>query len=89
MSGNNSSIFTAWNDNGSDALIQLKAYYAIQRGILVVAARAWSGTYNPSYNNAILSDLVNIVSSKTLGQNLNRRLSSNGCIFGLIFLWIR
>ena len=89
MSGNKGFILATWNDNGPDASTQLEAYYTVQRGILVVASRAWSGACGPSIDDVTLSDSVDFLSSEAPGQNFDRRLPSNGSISGPIFSWVR
>ncbi|KAI8625051.1 glycoside hydrolase family 20 protein [Xylariaceae sp. FL1651] len=72
--GNKGAILAAWNDNGPDASTQLEAYYAIRRGIPLVAARAWSGSHGPSVWVETLDPSIEFLSSHAPGQNLNRQL---------------
>lgn len=67
-SGNKGAILAAWNDNGPDATTQLEAYYAMRRGIPLIAARAWSG-------GVLLddTDALNYWADRAPGQNLDRR----------------
>ncbi|KAI1433993.1 putative beta-N-hexosaminidase [Xylaria sp. CBS 124048] len=73
--GNKGAIVAAWNDNGPDATTQLEAYYAIRRGIPLVAARAWSGSRGPAVDPATIDGSITYLASKAPGQNLDRRLS--------------
>ncbi|KAI1844372.1 hypothetical protein JX266_009466 [Neoarthrinium moseri] len=41
--GDRGAILAAWNDNGPDATTQLEAYYAMRKGIPLIAAKAWNG----------------------------------------------
>ncbi|KAJ5769744.1 uncharacterized protein N7511_001795 [Penicillium nucicola] len=67
-------ILAAWNDNGPDATTQLEAYYAIRDGIPVVASRAWSGNRGPRLEHAKLGTSMSLLTSRAVGQNLDRRL---------------
>ncbi|KAI0798369.1 putative beta-N-hexosaminidase [Xylaria sp. FL0064] len=67
-------ILAAWNDNGPDASTQLEAYYAIRRGIPLVAARAWSGTRGVPVEVGTIDESIDFLSARAPGQNLDRRL---------------
>ncbi|KAK8056336.1 beta-N-acetylhexosaminidase- variant 1 [Apiospora rasikravindrae] len=72
-SGNKGAILAAWNDNGPDATTQLEAYYAMRRGIPLVAARAWSGARGAQLDVATLDDSIDFLSAQAPAQNLDRR----------------
>ncbi|KAK8089136.1 hypothetical protein PG997_004097 [Apiospora hydei] len=72
-SGNKGAILAAWNDNGPDATTQLEAYYAMRRGIPLVAARAWSGARGAQLDVSTLDDSIDFLSAQAPGQNLDRR----------------
>ncbi|KAI1272098.1 putative beta-N-hexosaminidase [Xylaria sp. FL0933] len=72
--GNKGAILAAWNDNGPDASTQLEAYYAIRRGIPLVAARAWSGTRGMPVEASMIDESIDFLSARAPGQNLDRRL---------------
>jgi hexosaminidase len=67
-SGNKGAILAAWNDNGPDATTQLEAYYAMRRGIPLVAAKAWNGVPLTS-----TEDTLGYWADHAPGQNLDRR----------------
>lgn len=67
-------ITAAWNDNGPDPTTQLEAYYALRRGIPLVAARAWSGARGPPVNPATVSRTIDFLSPRVPGANLDRVL---------------
>lgn len=67
-------ILAAWSDNGPDATTQLEAYYAIRNGIPVVASRAWTGSRGLRLDERTLDNSLEILTSKAVGQNLNRNL---------------
>lgn len=71
--GNKGAILAAWNDNGPDATTQLEAYYAMRRGIPLVASRAWSGSRGPPLDLATVEDSIDLLSAQAPGQNLDRR----------------
>ncbi|KAI3320542.1 glycoside hydrolase family 20 protein [Xylariaceae sp. AK1471] len=71
---NKGAILAAWNDNGPDASTQLEAYYAIRRGIPLVAARAWSGSRGPAVEEGTAEASITFLSSQAPGQNLDRQL---------------
>ncbi|KAI1817633.1 glycoside hydrolase family 20 protein [Poronia punctata] len=73
---NKGAILAAWNDNGPDASTQLEAYYAMRRGIPLVAARAWSGKRGPSVKREKKQDSIAFLSTRAPGQNLDRRLDT-------------
>jgi hexosaminidase len=75
---NKGAIFAAWNDNGPDASTQLEAYYAIRRGIPLVAARAWSGSRGPLVQVDDLDETIDYFSPRVPGENLDRVISSGG-----------
>ncbi|KAK8082021.1 beta-N-acetylhexosaminidase- variant 1 [Apiospora saccharicola] len=70
--GNKGAILAAWNDNGPDAATQLEAFYAMRRGIPLVAARAWSGARGPQLDVSTLEASVDLLSAQAPGQNLDR-----------------
>ncbi|KAK8020992.1 glycoside hydrolase family 20 protein [Apiospora arundinis] len=70
---NKGAILAAWNDNGPDATTQLEAFYAMRRGIPLVAARAWSGARGPQLNVLTLDDSIDFLSTQAPGQDLDRR----------------
>ncbi|KAK5635940.1 hypothetical protein RRF57_011653 [Xylaria bambusicola] len=72
--GNKGAILAAWNDNGPDASTQLEAYYAMRRGISLVAARAWSGTRGPGIETSSINESISFLSARAPGQNLDRRI---------------
>ncbi|CAJ2510584.1 Uu.00g062090.m01.CDS01 [Anthostomella pinea] len=72
--GNRGAIMAAWNDNGPDATTQIEAYYAMRRGIPLVAARAWNGARDPSLEASTIDASIDFLSAKAPGQNLDRRL---------------
>ncbi|KAK8138680.1 hypothetical protein PG984_002060 [Apiospora sp. TS-2023a] len=71
--GNKGAILAAWNDNGPDATTQLEAFYAMRRGIPLVAARAWSGARGPQLDVSTLEASIDLLSAQAPGQNLDRR----------------
>ena len=71
--GNKGAILAAWNDNGPDATTQLEAYYAMRRGIPLVAARAWSGSRGGLLDMATVTESIDFLSAHAPGQNLDRR----------------
>ncbi|KAI1361387.1 putative beta-N-hexosaminidase [Xylaria arbuscula] len=73
--GNKGAILAAWNDNGPDASTQLEAYYAMRRGIPLVAARAWSGARGPGLEMGSVDDAVDFLSARAPGQNLDRKIA--------------
>ncbi|KAI5920855.1 putative beta-N-hexosaminidase [Camillea tinctor] len=68
-------IMAAWNDNGPDATTQLEAYYAMRRGIPLVAARAWSGARGALLDAATLNSAIEFLAARAPGQNLDRRIA--------------
>ncbi|KAI0125698.1 glycoside hydrolase superfamily [Xylariales sp. AK1849] len=72
-SGNRGAIMAAWNDNGPDATTQLEAYYAIRRGIPLVAARAWEGARGPALDVGTISQSIDFLSANAPSQNLDRK----------------
>ena len=70
---NKGAILAAWNDNGPDATTQLEAFYAMRRGIPLVAARAWSGARGPQLDVTVLDASIDFLSAQAPGQNLDRR----------------
>ncbi|KAI0966068.1 putative beta-N-hexosaminidase [Xylaria arbuscula] len=78
--GNKGAILAAWNDNGPDASTQLEAYYAIRRGIPLVAARAWSGTRPAKVDAGSIDESIEFLAAKAPGQNLDRRIPTEGII---------
>ncbi|KAI1121803.1 putative beta-N-hexosaminidase [Nemania abortiva] len=72
--GNKGAILAAWNDNGPDASTQLEAYYAMRRGIPLVAARAWSGRRGPEIKADTVDASIDFLSPRAPGQNLDRRV---------------
>ncbi|KAI1823952.1 putative beta-N-hexosaminidase [Xylaria intraflava] len=75
--GNKGAILATWNDNGPDATTQLEAFYAIRRGIPLVAARAWSGSRGPAVEPATIDGSITYLASRAPGQNLDRRLPND------------
>jgi hexosaminidase len=71
---NRGAIFAAWNDNGPDASTQLEAYYAIRRGVPLVASRAWSGSRGPLVEEDALDQTIDILTQRIPGENLDRVL---------------
>lgn len=71
--GNKGAILAAWNDNGPDATTQLEAFYAMRRGIPLIAARAWSGARGPQLDVSNLDASIDLLSAQAPGQNLDRR----------------
>lgn len=71
---NRGAIFAAWNDNGPDASTQLEAYYAIRRGVPLVASRAWSGSRGPFVEEDTLDQTIDILTQRIPGENLDRVL---------------
>ncbi|KAK8049497.1 beta-N-acetylhexosaminidase- variant 1 [Apiospora phragmitis] len=69
-SGNKGAIMAAWNDNGPDATTQLEAFYAMRRGIPLVAARAWSGARGTQLDVGTVDDSIDFLSAQAPGQNL-------------------
>lgn len=72
---NKGAILAAWNDNGPDASTQLEAYYAMRRGIPLVAARAWSGSRGRAVETGTKDASITFLSAQAPGQNLDRKLS--------------
>lgn len=72
---NMGAILAAWNDNGPDATTQLEAYYAIRRGIPLVAARAWAGSRGPTLDPQLLDPTIDFLSPRIPGQNLDRTIA--------------
>ncbi|KAI2622289.1 glycoside hydrolase family 20 protein [Xylaria nigripes] len=75
--GNKGAILAAWNDNGPDASTQLEAYYAIRRGIPLVAARAWSGSRGLVIDPETVDESIAFLASRAPSQNLDRRLPND------------
>ncbi|KAH8156004.1 hypothetical protein CIB48_g12243, partial [Xylaria polymorpha] len=73
--GNKGAILAAWNDNGPDASTQLEAYYAVRRGIPLVAARAWSGRRGVGIDAASIDESLDFLAARAPGQNLDRRVA--------------
>ncbi|KAI0465961.1 putative beta-N-hexosaminidase [Xylaria cf. heliscus] len=73
--GNKGAILAAWNDNGPDASTQLEAYYAVRRGIPLVAARSWSGSRGVGIDIASIGESLNFLAARAPGQNLDRRVT--------------
>ncbi|KAH8898108.1 putative beta-N-hexosaminidase [Thozetella sp. PMI_491] len=73
---NKGAILAAWNDNGPDASTQLEAYYAMRRGIPLVASRAWSGVRGPLLVETELDPSVDFFSPHAPAQNLDRVVPS-------------
>ncbi|KAI0185209.1 glycoside hydrolase superfamily [Xylaria flabelliformis] len=74
--GNNKgAILAAWNDNGPDASTQLEAYYAVRRGIPLVAARAWSGKRGVKIETETIDESLDFLAAAAPGQNLDRRIT--------------
>ncbi|KAL4960395.1 beta-N-acetylhexosaminidase [Aspergillus stella-maris] len=71
---NRGAILAAWNDNGPDASTKLEMYYAMRRGIPLVAARAWSGGRGPEVWPESVSDSIDFFSPTVPAQNLDRVL---------------
>lgn len=71
--GNKGAILAAWNDNGPDATTQLEAYYAMRRGIPLVAARTWSGSRGDPLDMVTVDDSIDLLSAQAPGQNLDRK----------------
>ncbi|KAI1299874.1 putative beta-N-hexosaminidase [Xylaria venustula] len=76
--GNKGAILAAWNDNGPDASTQLEAFYAVRRGIPLVAARAWSGKRGVSVDVGSIDGSMDFLALNAPGQNLDRRIRTNG-----------
>ncbi|ORY62343.1 beta-N-hexosaminidase [Pseudomassariella vexata] len=72
-SENKGAVMAAWNDNGPDATTQLEAYYAMRRGIPLVAARAWSGARGAALDADTIDQTLDFLSAKVPGQNLDRK----------------
>ncbi|KAI0876109.1 putative beta-N-hexosaminidase [Hypoxylon argillaceum] len=72
--GNQGAIMAAWNDDGPDASTQLEAYYAVRRGIPLVAARAWSGRRGVRVDTSTLDASIEFLAARAPGQNLDRRV---------------
>ncbi|KAI0545350.1 glycoside hydrolase family 20 protein [Xylaria curta] len=72
--GNKGAILAAWNDNGADASTQLEAFYAIRRGIPLVASRAWSGRRGAEIEMGSIDEALEVLASRAPGQNLDRRI---------------
>lgn len=70
---NKGAVMAAWNDNGPDATTQLEAYYAMRRGIPLVASRAWSGARGPSLAVGTTDESIDFLSANAPSQNLDRR----------------
>jgi hexosaminidase len=88
-SGNKGAILAAWNDNGPDATTQLEAYYAVRRGIPLVAARAWAGSRGPAVDTAALDPTIDFLSPKAPAQNLDRQISNGGNSSDPLLVWKR
>ncbi|KAI1750371.1 putative beta-N-hexosaminidase [Xylaria castorea] len=73
--GNKGAILAAWNDNGPDASTQLEAYYAVRRGIPLVAARAWSGKRGVEIEMETINESLDFLAARAPGQNLDRRIA--------------
>ncbi|KAI1733911.1 putative beta-N-hexosaminidase [Xylaria scruposa] len=74
--GNKGAILAAWNDNGPDASTQLEAYYAVRRGIPLVAARAWSGKRGVEIETGTIDGSLDLLAARAPGQNLDRRITT-------------
>ncbi|KAL4949261.1 glycoside hydrolase superfamily [Aspergillus filifer] len=88
---NRGAILAAWNDNGPDASIKLEMYYAMRRGIPLVAARAWSGVRGPEVQPGSISNSIDFFSPRVPSQNLDRVITTipgrkNG---SALFSWTR
>lgn len=64
-------VMAAWNDNGPDATTQLEAYYAMRRGIPLVAARAWTGSRGAKVMPSDLDASIDVLSARAPAQNLD------------------
>jgi hexosaminidase len=88
--GNKGAIMAAWNDNGPDASTQLEAYYAMRRGIPLVAAKAWSGSRGPAVEARTTDASITFLSSQAPGQNLDRQLlTARSNAAGELISWAR
>jgi len=72
-SANKGAIMAAWNDNGPDATTQLEAYYAMRRGIPLVAARSWSGARGIALDASTIDESIDFLATHAPGQNLDRK----------------
>ncbi|KAI0444036.1 glycoside hydrolase family 20 protein [Xylaria telfairii] len=90
--GNKGAILAAWNDNGPDASTQLEAYYAVRRGIPLVAARAWSGHRGVGVDATSVDASLDFLAARAPGQNLDRRVavsSNHTSQAGELISWTR
>ncbi|CRG91318.1 hypothetical protein PISL3812_08366 [Talaromyces islandicus] len=85
---NRGAIFAAWNDNGPDASTQLEAYYAVRRGVPLVASRAWSGSRGPLVEEDTLDQTIDILTQRIPGENLDRVLHTESECHSLL-TWSR
>jgi len=74
---NKGAILAAWNDNGPDATTQLEAYYAMRRGIPLVASRAWAGQRGPVVETEQWTASVERYIRDAPSQNLDRIIRSS------------
>ncbi|KAH8703578.1 putative beta-N-hexosaminidase [Talaromyces proteolyticus] len=86
---NKGAIFAAWNDNGPDASTQLEAYYAIRRGVPLVAARAWSGSRGPLIHGDTIDQTIDFLTPRIPGENLDRVLLPSQSRGDSLFSWKR
>ncbi|KAF2841637.1 glycoside hydrolase family 20 protein [Patellaria atrata CBS 101060] len=82
-SGNKGAILAAWNDNGPDATTQLEAYYALRKGIPIVAARAWTGSRGDELITTNVLSNIDFLASAAPGQDLDRRLDGPAAATGV------
>ncbi|KAI0399997.1 putative beta-N-hexosaminidase [Xylaria palmicola] len=90
--GNRGAVLAAWNDDGPDALTQLETFYAVRRGIPLVAARAWGGRRGPRVDTGAVSEGIEFLAARAPGQNLDRRLRDSthrGGRGGKLVSWTR
>ncbi|KAL4946612.1 hypothetical protein BDV06DRAFT_231729 [Aspergillus oleicola] len=87
---NKGAVLAAWNDNGPDASTKLEMYYAMRRGIPLVAARAWSGARGPEVQAETIAATIDFFSPRVPAQNLDRVISPGpGSESSTLFSWTR
>lgn len=74
---NKGAILAAWNDNGPYATTQLEAYYAMRRGIPLVASRAWAGERGPVLEAEQWTASVERYIRDAPSQNLDRNIRNS------------
>ncbi|KZV69808.1 glycoside hydrolase family 20 protein [Peniophora sp. CONT] len=75
------SIMACWNDHGPWASTYLEAFYAVKRGLPVVAANAWQSSSRPNHLTfEQFTSSFDILEASAPAQNLDRRIAFNGTV---------